>query len=129
MTDQQLWDLTAFLWRAATPDRALGEGRALFAANCAACHGETGAGDGVMASTPVDNEAGAMGMGAQALRPANFRDPGRMLGASSALLQGKIVRGGMGTGMPYWGPIFTDKQTWAMVDYLWSLSMDYAEAP
>jgi len=26
-----------------------------------------------------------------------------MLGASPALLHGKIVRGGMGTGMPYWG--------------------------
>jgi hypothetical protein len=40
-----------------------------------------------------------------------------MLGASPALLQGKIIRGGMGTGMPYWGPIFTEAQTWALVDY------------
>lgn len=129
MTDQQLWDLTAFLWRAAVPEGALAEGSALFGANCAACHGETGAGDGVMASALGGEEAGAMGMGAQAVAPANFRDSERMLGASSALLQGKIVRGGMGTGMPYWGPIFTDEQTWALVDYLWSLSMDYEEAP
>lgn len=27
------------------------------------------------------------------------------------MLQGKILRGGMGTGMPYWGPIFTEEQT------------------
>jgi mono/diheme cytochrome c family protein len=27
----------------------------------------------------------------------------------------------MGTGMPYWGPIFTDEQTWALVAYLYSL--------
>ena len=32
-----------------------------------------------------------------------------MLGASDAILEGKIIRGGMGTGMPYWGPIFTDR--------------------
>ena len=33
-----------------------------------------------------------------------------MLGASDAILEGKIMRGGMGTGMPYWGPIFTAEQ-------------------
>jgi hypothetical protein len=32
--------------------------------------------------------------------PADFTDPARMLGASPALLEGKILRGGMGTGMP-----------------------------
>jgi len=44
-------------------------------------------------------------------------------------MQGKIIRGGMGTGMPYWGPIFTEAQTWALVDYLWSFTFDYQEAP
>jgi mono/diheme cytochrome c family protein len=43
-----------------------------------------------------------------------------MLGASSALLQGKILRGGMGSGMPYWGPILTEAQMWALTDYLWT---------
>jgi mono/diheme cytochrome c family protein len=129
ITDQQLWDLTAYVWRAAASDSAISEGAALFAANCAACHGETGAGDGVMASSLAAVGDGAMGMSADSVSPANLRDPGRMLGASSALLQGKIVRGGMGTGMPYWGPIFREAQTWALVDYLWSLSMDYEEAP
>ncbi len=52
--------------------------------------------------------------------PADFTDPASMLGASPALLHGKITRGGMGTGMPYWGPIFTDDQIWALVDWLWT---------
>ncbi len=52
--------------------------------------------------------------------PADFTDPNRMLGASPALLEGKIIRGGMGTGMPYWGPIFTDDQIWAIVAYLYT---------
>ncbi len=54
-------------------------------------------------------------------RPANLADPKRMLGASPALLQGKILRGGMGTGMPSWGPIFTEDQTWKIVSYLYTL--------
>jgi len=58
-------------------------------------------------------------------QPAAFTDARRMLGASPALLQGKILRGGMGTGMPSWGPIFTDAQTWALVDYLWTFQFDW----
>jgi len=42
-----------------------------------------------------------------------------MLGASSALLYGKIARGGMGSGMPNWGTVFSEEQIWSLVDYLW----------
>ena len=59
--------------------------------------------------------------------PANFTDAKRMLGASPALLQGKILRGGMGTGMPSWGPIFTQKQTWDLIDFLYSFPFQYEE--
>jgi mono/diheme cytochrome c family protein len=51
--------------------------------------------------------------------PTDFTRAETMLGASPALLHGKIVRGGMGTGMPYWGPIFTEEQVWALVAYLY----------
>jgi len=27
----------------------------------------------------------------------------------------------MGTGMPYWGTIFTEEETWNIVGYLWTL--------
>jgi mono/diheme cytochrome c family protein len=57
--------------------------------------------------------------------PIDFTDAANMLGASPAVLQGKILRGGMGTGMPYWGPIFTDDQTWALVAYLWTFQFNY----
>ncbi len=33
----------------------------------------------------------------------------------------------MGTGMPYWGPIFTEPETWALVDYLWSFQFRLEE--
>jgi mono/diheme cytochrome c family protein len=54
----------------------------------------------------------------------DFKDPAQMLGASPALLQGKIIRGGMGTGMPYFGPILTEEQTWALVAYIQSFQFD-----
>ncbi len=63
-------------------------------------------------------------LGHTTIAPADFTDPARMLGARPAVLHGKIVRGGMGTGMPYWGPIFTDDQVWSLVDYLWAFQFD-----
>ncbi len=102
-------------------------GEQLFTANCAACHGESGAGNGVYANqlaagSESSNENQATGEHTQ--RPSNFTDPLSMLSASSAHLQGKILRGGMGTGMPSWGAIFTEDQTWALVAYLWSFQFE-----
>ena len=56
------------------------------------------------------------------VRPPDFSDPNNLLGASPALLEGKIIRGGMGTGMPYWGPIFTDEEIDALVSYLYTFA-------
>jgi mono/diheme cytochrome c family protein len=50
-----------------------------------------------------------------------------MLGANSAILQGKLLRGGMGTGMPNWGTIFTEEEIWALVDYLWTFQFALEE--
>ena len=57
--------------------------------------------------------------------PVDFTDPTRMLGASPVLLQGKILRGGMGTGMPMWGSIFTEEQIWDLIAYLYSFQFNY----
>jgi plastocyanin len=125
LSDAQVWDLVAYLWRSTTTDEALVQGRQLFAQNCAACHGEDGAGDGVIALSIPEGMAEAASSATSDAHdrpqgPADFTDPSAMLGASSALLQGKILRGGMGTGMPYWGPILTEAQLWALTDYLWT---------
>ncbi len=136
LSDQQVWDLTALIWKQGTSDDRLRQGRRLYRANCSACHGESGAGDGVMADRLSVDSAGLLGhpatsagdasahFGHTTVSPADFTDPLRMLGASPALLHGKILRGGMGTGMPYWGPILTDDQIWALVEYLWTFQFD-----
>jgi len=129
LDDAELWDLTASIWRGNTTASALAEGRQLFAQNCAACHGESGSGNGVFS----DDMAAAGAAPAPAIRdgtamfqsPADLAEPQRMLSASPALLQGKILRGGMGTGMPSWGPIFTEGQTWSLVAFIYSFQFDY----
>jgi len=50
--------------------------------------------------------------------PANFTDARTMLAAGDALLQGKLLRGGMGTGMPEFGSLYTHEELWAMIAYL-----------
>ena len=132
LTDQDVWDLVALVWKANTHTQDLREGQQLYATNCAACHGETGAGDGVFADDleqPEDGNHADKQTGEITVQPIGFTDPTHMLSASPAHLQGKILRGGMGTGMPYWGPIFTEEQTWALVAYLWTFQFDMEDHP
>lgn len=117
LSEAEAWDVVAAAWRANTTSETLREGRQIYADQCAACHGEQGAGDGMMAEAIRRQFA----QNAHHLAgPTNFADPTVMLGASPALLQGKIVRGGMGTGMPAWGNILTETQMWAVTDYVWT---------
>jgi mono/diheme cytochrome c family protein/plastocyanin len=128
LSDQDVWDLVAWVWQSNTTPDELQVGRDLYTANCAACHGETGKGDGVFADQLAASsgvESSDQVMGAQTQRPVDFTDPSHLLAASPAHLQGKIIRGGMGTGMPYWGPIFTEEQTWALVAYLWTFHFSW----
>jgi mono/diheme cytochrome c family protein/plastocyanin len=130
LTEQQRWDAVAYIWQLNTTKDALENGRQLYAQNCAACHGENGAGDGVFADdlaaageSSMQTMTGADNMMMQT--PVDFTSPKRMLGASPALLQGKILRGGMGTGMPMWGSIFTEQQIWNLIAYLYSFQFEY----
>ena len=132
LTDQQIWNLIAWMYQSRTTPERLAVGQQLYRQNCAACHGETGKGDGVIA--PSLKKTPMPGMpttrqdsltGHETVAPINFTDAKNMLGASDAILEGKIIRGGMGTGMPYWGPIFTDDQIQALVEYLWTFQFDF----
>lgn len=114
LDDESIWELVAGLFWHNTSKGDLAIGQQLYAENCAACHGLSGDGNGVFAQAEEHLEP-----------PTDFSDPNIMLGASPALLQGKIIRGGMGTGMPYWGTIFTEDETWALVDYLWLFQFQY----
>lgn len=130
LTDSEKWDVVAYIWRSNTTTESLANGRELYAQNCAACHGEAGGGDGVFADdlaqageASMESMSGSMEMAMQT--PVGFTDAARMLGASPALLEGKILRGGMGTGMPMWGSIFTEEQIWDLISYIYSFQFEY----
>jgi mono/diheme cytochrome c family protein len=38
-------------------------------------------------------------------------------------LEGKLIRGGMGTGMPSWGPILTGEQMDELIGYLYTFAL------
>jgi len=130
LTESERWHVVAYLWRSNTTTEALENGQELYTQNCAACHGENGAGDGVFADdlkqageASMQTMVGSEDMMMQA--PIDFTNPTRILGASPALLQGKILRGGMGTGMPMWGSIFTEEQIWDLIAYIYSFQFEY----
>jgi mono/diheme cytochrome c family protein/plastocyanin len=120
LDDAALWDAVAYIWQANSSPEALATAEELYAINCSACHGETGRGDGVMLRDLPVLEPYAMKHAAT--RPPDFGDPRILLGAKPVLLRGKIVRGGMGTQMPYWGPVLTDEEIDAVVAYFYSLA-------
>jgi len=134
LSDSGLWDAVAWIWQSQTTPQMTADGQALYKENCAACHGETGQGNGVMVRglpTPdaMANQNPASptqmpGMDQGLARPPDFTNPQQLLGASPALLEGKLIRGGMGTGMPYWGPIFSDPQLQAIISYLYTFAWD-----
>ena len=118
------WDAVAHLWLADTDERQLEKAALLYAKNCAACHGENGDGQGPGADALVaqgvtqDAQLGISGA------PAVFADPERMLGGTSEVYYAKLRRGGMGTGMPGFGSLFTPDETWALGNFLWTFVFD-----
>jgi cytochrome c oxidase subunit 2 len=103
-----LIDVTAYLWTADTAPETLAAAQSLYNKNCAACHGQYGGGDGPASDTTAE-------------QPVAFDDPAYMFEMRSDVFYAKIRRGGMGTDMPNFGTLFTPEETWALVEYLWTL--------
>lgn len=103
-----LLDVIAALWTRDSAPETLALAETLYNKNCAACHGQYGGGDGPAADTTAE-------------KPVAFSDPAYMFEMRGDVLYAKIRRGGMGTDMPNFGTLFTQEETWALVDYLWTL--------
>ena len=113
--DEQVWDWIAFTWRNAVTQERLARGAQLYARDCAACHGEQGRGDG-----PAGRDLpGLQKMLPNMKRgPADFTALGRMSALSNVYLQGKLLRGGMGTGMPEFGSLYSADDQWAVIAFV-----------
>lgn len=120
--DMQLWDAIAFAYIRTAGSGSITRGAQKYARDCAACHGEQGDGEG---------PAGKILPGLTAMHPemprgpSNFTDALQMLGANDAILQGKVLRGGMGTGMPEWGSLYSEQELWDVVAFLRSFTFDF----
>ena len=119
LASDEAWDAVASLWVGGPGEEQAAAATTLFAKNCAACHGESGNGRG-----PGGAALAALGIGrhdgsGKLTGPADFARARSMLGGTSELYYATVRRGGMGTGMPSWGPVFTPAETWALVDHLW----------
>lgn len=86
----------------------LADGRAVYAARCASCHGDRGLGDGPAAA------------GIRPPPPA-IGDSSVMRGVSPALLYRVVSAGVSGTAMPAWAETLTSEQRWNVVGYVLSL--------
>ena len=106
-TDGEIWDAVAWAWLKDLRPDELAAADERFARDCAACHGPDGSRDGPAGK----NLPGLAKMDPSLPRgPADFTDAPQMLAASDALLEGKILRGGMGTGMPEFGSLYTEAE-------------------
>jgi len=121
LLDAQIWDVVALAWHSATTDATIARGARLFTRDCVACHGEQGRGDG-----PAGRALpGLQKMMPEAKRgPADFTNLRRLMGLSDAHLQGKLLRGGMGTGMPEFGSLYTADEQWAVIAFVRGFARD-----
>jgi mono/diheme cytochrome c family protein/plastocyanin len=132
LDEADAWDAVAHLWTGGIDTRRREEAAVLYARNCSPCHGETGDGKGPGADALAAQGIGGHAAGAHGLSghgstgkvksPVAFAQAReRMLAGTSEIYYAKLRRGGMGTGMPAFGPLFTPEETWALVDHVWAL--------
>lgn len=139
-TDAQLWDTIAFAYKQAAGEESIARGKALFEQDCAACHGEQGKGNGTAGrdlpgltamhrdtAGAQDTPSGEHSAEEVKKGPADLTDASKILGASNVLLQGKALRGGMGTGMPEWGSLYSDQQLWDVIAFIRSFTFNYGK--
>jgi len=112
LTEQQRWDVTSYLYSLHYTSDMLGKGAQVWSDNCAACHGDHGAGDGPKASNSA--------------RPVpNFTNPAYLISYSDAKLYGSVTNG-VGAAMPAFGSKLDDDSRWAVVAYLRSMTWNNA---
>jgi mono/diheme cytochrome c family protein len=124
LTPSVRWDIVAALYTASLPESTLTVGAELFERDCIGCHGLNGQGDGPGATAiRQQNAAQPSAMHGMADKPpADFTDLAAQAGAPDLLYYGKLVRGGMGTSMPYWGTIYSEDELWAVIAFIRSFA-------
>jgi mono/diheme cytochrome c family protein len=106
LSDQERWDVLAYVYTLSVPQDALAAGDALYQANCVECHGS--AGDGAGAASAAENLP-------------DFSDPAVMAARSTADLYGAITAG-FAPSMPAYADQFDEESRWSLAFFLRTLA-------
>ena len=101
LTDAQIWDLTALVWQLGTPPEDVAAGQAIYVQECAACHGDSGQGDGSDAPATI----------------IDFTDLATMVQTSQAKLQVNYVAGTQHASLD-----LSETELWQALDYIRTFS-------
>lgn len=105
LSDRERWDVVAYSYSLSIPEKQIETGKAIYAAECSACHGEQGQGDGPQAVSLDSRPAAALA------------SPEFMAGRSTASFYETISGGGEGPHRTY-SETLSEEERWAVSDYL-----------
>jgi len=108
ISEQQRWDVIAYIYSMATPDDYAVKGEELYLDNCAGCHGETGKGDGPKASAFED-------------QMPDFTDLKWMAETSNQSLH-EAIANGISPSMPSFNDTLSEEQRSTVVSFLRTLT-------
>jgi mono/diheme cytochrome c family protein len=108
LSDPERWDVVAYSLKLSISDASQAEGKDLYDANCASCHGENGQGDG-------PDVAGL------ASQPLDFTDQAAMSQRTGADFY-QAISNGMPPSMPAYTGQLNENQIWSLSDYIRTLS-------
>ncbi len=109
LTDQQRWDVVAYLYTLSTSGERIEQGQALYQEYCSECHGESGDGNG----------EGAKGSTQGSVELTDLEWIANRSGTD--LYQ--VIASGVGEVMPGYEETLSEEQRWTITEYLRSLSL------
>jgi len=114
VSDSHIIDMTLAMPRGLVGDPRLGQG--YYMANCVACHGIGGDGQGPRAYFILP-------------KPRNFQHPGSRQSYNRPTLFRAIARGSLGTEMPAWDTVLNDQQIADLAEYVFQAFISEADEP
>lgn len=113
LSEAERWSVALYTYTMSYDPEQITQGQRLWEANCAECHGETGAGDGPRAQELNINAR-------------NLSLPEALIDASDAMLFETLTQG-KGDVMPAFADILSESERWAVIAFARTLSLKNAD--
>lgn len=113
LSDTERWNTVAYVYGMSFSQAGLSEGRQIFGAHCATCHGNSGQGDG--------DSISSLGISIQ-----DWTDQSNLSTQSQQDLY-DAISAGTGDTMQAFAPLLSEEQRWDVTDYIRSLTFSNGE--